>query len=381
MTFTLNGAGLQNALVRVPRYGAATATATTAGRLDLTAGARVTLAVGDLSLVMSVTDGGTFGEQSTYSLTAGAGRWSAVVGARAHRSDGGITVAEVARDLAAEAGELGVALEAGAERPLGYAWHRPAGLASDALRALVGPAWWVAPDGVTHLGARPSRAVTPATLHLGAETDLAHGRAVGALTGDEVAQLLPGAVVSSSTLPGSLTVGELAIRVSAGAVEVELLGERPPGDMLAAFLASLTGHARGMAPQLYQVTDDAQGRASAVPAGARAAELAPLPAIDRAFGLPGAHATLQPGALVLVSLLDGSPGAPRVSGYLPGLLPLAVGLDAQTSIELGPAGGCSALARAVDVMANLNALRASIVGLGGSPSAMVPVATTLVKGK
>jgi hypothetical protein len=369
MSFTLAGASISSAVVRVPRFGLWTARVACAGPLTLTVGARATLIVGDLSLVGTVVDGGTFAEQSVYSLVGGAGRWGATVPAKAHRSDGGVTVAEVARDLATDAGEIGVVLEPGAERPLGYAWERRAGVASDMLRQLVGDAWWAAPDGTTHLGPRPARAVTPSTLRI-TSYDPAVRFATASLDDDAVAQLLPGAQVTATGLPDVLDVGALTIRVEAEAIEVDLLGERPPNELLAAFFDALAARARLGAPQLHQVTEDAQGRSSCRPAGPSAASL-PEPAwIDRAFGVPGVTADLAPGALVLVSLLDGSPGAPRVVGYLPGASPLTLGFSATTrihadapSIELG---GTAPVASAINVNLSLGVLAAAINSLGGA---------------
>lgn len=353
--YTLQGptgpaAPLQAATVRIPRFGVWTAKVATVDALELVDGARVTITVGDLALVGTKIDGGTYGGESSFTIVGGTGAWSAVVPKKAHRSDGGITVAEVAADLdtdasaAAGVAPIGIVLESGVERPLGYAWERRAAVAADALTQLMGDAWWIAPDGSTHLGARPTRNIAPATLRV-LGYDPAIRLATVALEDDAVAQLLPGARLTSSDLPDVLEVGATTIRVEGGAVEVDLLGERPPSEMLSGFLALLRQQARLSAPQLYTVTSNASGRTSARAAGPAAAGLPDLDGIDGAFGLPGARATLAGGELVGVVLLDGSPGAPRVALYLPGTLPLSVGLDAP-SIELGAAGAVAPLSLA-----------------------------------
>lgn len=331
MAFKLNDAPIQHATVRVPAYGAWTATVAVAGPLVLAEGARATLIVGDLTLIGTVSAGGTYAEQATYQIVGGNAKWSALVLAFTHRSDLGVTVAEAAAALCSAAGELGVVLEAGAERPLGYAWLRRGGLASDALAELVGSSWWVAVDGVTHLGPRPSTSIQPANVNVLAY-EVALRRATVALTDDALAQLQPGVAVTLPGLPAPLQIGGVTIRVEAEAVTVDLLGERPVSELLSALLAARRGAAT---PQLYQVTDDAQGRTSARPAGPSSPVLPDEVWIDHAPGVPGMTAQLAPGAMVLVAFLDGSPGAPRVVGYLPGALPLALALDAVNGVQIG----------------------------------------------
>lgn len=377
MSFTLAGAPIVSALVRLPRYGVWTATVIAAGSLSLAIGARVETVVGDLVLVGTVTAGGTFAEQAEYTITGGAARWGASLAARSHRSDAGVTVDQVARDLVRDAGELGLVLEANVDRSLGYAWERAAGLASDELAQLVGVAWWVAADGATHLGPRPASAISPASLR-GLAFEPRLQRATVALADDAVAQFMPSAVLSHPSLPAPLEIGAALIRVAADAVEIDLLGERPPSELLALLLDALAQRARLSASMLYQVTDEASGRTSARAAGPRSAALPDVAYIDRAFGVPGARATLQPGALVLVSYLDGSPGSPRVVGYLPGSLPSVVGLDAEDAIEFGAAGAAVSLAKKAET--NI-ALQLVWQGCGGSGPAPQIGGTVKVKGE
>lgn len=376
MTFTLSGAPITSAVVRLPRYGIWTATVVVAGALELAAGASAVLTVGDLTLSGTAKPGGTFAGQAEYTITGGAGRWGARVSARQHRSDAGVTAAQVVADLVLDAGERGAVLEPGADRPLGYAWARAAGIASDALAQVAGVAWWVAPDGITHVGTRP--AATLATTLGGLAYEPRFRRATVAIADDAVAQFAPGATLVHSSLPAPLEIGSVVLRISADAVEVDLYGERPASELLAVALEALAARARAGAPLLYQVTDDAQGRTSARAAGASSASMPDVAFVDRVFGLPGARATLQPGALVLVSLLDGSPGAPRVVGYLPGALPDVVGLDAESSIELGASGAAVSLAKMTEVNVALQLVWA---GCGGSGPAPQISGTSKVRGE
>jgi len=61
--------------------------------------------------------------------------------------------------------------------------------------------------------------------------------------------------------------------------------------------------------------------------------------IDKAHGLAGAREICVQGELVLVTWRGGDNGAPIVVGYLPGVLPSEIELDAQTQIRIGPSIG------------------------------------------
>lgn len=333
MPWTLNGASIQTATVRLPRFGVWSATVAVAGPLVLAEGALVTLVVGDLTLVGTVASGGTYAEQATYQIVGGAGRWSSTVPQHTHRNSDGVTVAEVAADLCAAARERSVVVEPGAERPLGYAWPRRAGLASDALADLAGDAWWVAPDGATHIGQRPAKTAQPADVRL-LSYEAALRRATVAVTDDALAQLAPGVSLILPGLPAPLLLGGVTIRVEADSIEVDLVGERPVSELLSAIL---TARRAASTPQLYEVTEEAQGLTSARPAGPSAAVLPDEVYIAHAPGVPGLTTQLQAGAGVLVVFLDGSTGAPRIVGYLPGVLPVKVALDATDEIRLGGA--------------------------------------------
>lgn len=223
MPFTLNGADLKSCFASIPRRGIWLAHVGIADSLELAKGAAIALVLGDLELVGVVLDGGTFGGESSYVVHGGAGGWARSVPARAYRDDDGIQLGAVAPDLAAEAGEK-MTVETDAARVLGYAWTRIAGGASSALRQLVGASWWVAEDGVTHVGARPEAAV-PASLAFTVEAfDPTRRRARISLESDGVAAFLPGATFTADSIPGLFTVAGLDVRVRPGSVIVEVIG-------------------------------------------------------------------------------------------------------------------------------------------------------------
>ncbi|MCC6559661.1 MAG: hypothetical protein IT372_42635 [Polyangiaceae bacterium] len=58
--------------------------------------------------------------------------------------------------------------------------------------------------------------------------------------------------------------------------------------------------------------------------------------IDKAHGLGGAREICAAGTLVLVTWRGGDAGAPIVVGYLSGVLPIELELDAEEEIRIGP---------------------------------------------
>src|SRR5262249_13574567 len=68
------------------------------------------------------------------------------------------------------------------------------------------------------------------------------------------------------------------------------------------------------------------------------APLADVPAVPKAYGLPGASSRIKRGQPVLIVFRGGDPGAPVVAGYPEGCKADEMGLDADTVIRLGGAG-------------------------------------------
>lgn len=367
---TLAGAAVSRATLRIPRWGAWSADVTLADSPALTVGQRVDLVIGDLALRGTLRPGGDFGGTSTWTVIGGAGRWDTAVLARGDRDDGLVMLSQAARDLALAAQEDGIIVSA--DRPLGYAWTRPAGLASDALRALAGEAWWVAPDGVTHIGPRPSSQVAPSTLTV-QRFDRSTLRASCLLADDALAQLLPGATATAPGLPAPLTVGSLVAHVEDGSITVDLFGERDAAQLLAAIVDALTQWRRFLAAYPCTVTEVAGQRASVEPRDARADGLELGRYLDPVQGVPGLTVQLQPGAGVLVGFLGGDPASPAIVGHLPGTLPAAVGLDA-AAITLGGAAA-KKLVQIDELNAILSVISARLVAIDHG-AALAPVTGT-----
>lgn len=215
MTFALGAVDLSWALVRLPKRGVWSARLGLAENRPPARDARTLLTLGTLQLACTVIEPGMFVEAASVFVVGGAGGWRRAVRARRYRADNGIRLSTTARDLAADAKEL-LEVDPALDRVLGYAWMRPEGLASAALDELAA-VWWVAPDGVTRLGPRPT---VQAPDHLAIdpyEPDI--GRAVIGVPDDDLARLIPGAVIPE--LDG-FVVGSAIVRLTDRRIDVEV---------------------------------------------------------------------------------------------------------------------------------------------------------------
>lgn len=223
MSFTLNNADIQTARVSIPGSGIWIVDVSTAEGKVFAAGDAATLVLSDLTMRGTIVTGGEYVGQASYLIVGGFAGWSKVVKRRAYRTDSGVKLSQVAKDLAADAGEQ-LVLDPGAERPLGYAWERLGGVASSALRDLVGSSWWVAPDGVTHVGPRPATTVSTATKIVLESYDPRIKRATLSTPDDKIASFLPGATFTAENMTGAFKILALEILISPAAVRLEVLG-------------------------------------------------------------------------------------------------------------------------------------------------------------
>ena len=384
--FTLAGQGFARALLRMPRYGAALAEADLQAipTPDLVVGQRATLAIGDWSGVGTLLAGGPFGGIDSFGWIAGGNGWSNTIPAHTYRDDNGILLSTVLADLAVAAGELGAVLDGIPDRILGYAWTRPTGIASDMLRALVGDAWWIAADGITHAGPRPTPSIAPTDLTV-EPFDPALRRGTVVLAGDGVAQLVPGATLTAQGLPGPLAIAQLEVHARPNHVEAVLWGERTGPELAASVLGALARRFRFAATAPMRVTATSGARSTVEPADARAVDLDGHPFLDAIYGIPGASAVLANGATVVIGWPGMDPGSPMVVGFLPGTLPLSLALAAQNEIDataalvqLGAPGGHFVV---VDngLAVWLQSVRTQLIAAGHDPGVLPIIAATKVK--
>jgi hypothetical protein len=390
LSATLGTASVSTALLRLPRFGAWVAEVSLTDDTALAVGSRQTLTIGDLSLVGTVTDGGDFGGRASYTVVGGAGAWGTVLPAHPYHDDAGVMLSAVFADLAVAAGELGTVLEV-ANRILGRDWTRPVGAARDQLDALTTPRgqWWIANDGTTHLGPRPSSSLAaPGTLSV-ASFDPQTVHAVVQDANDAIAALAPGASLTAPGLPAALSIAAVAVRVEPGGIEVDLWGESPLSELLTRLVDARTAWRLFMPSSPFAVQAvAADGRVQVQPADQRAASLPGEPLVGHAPGLPGASYTLAPGAPVLLAFVGGDPGSPVVVGHpTPGALPASTALAASIEIDitaplvqLGAPGGSPVVINNGNALGLwLAAVQTALALLGHDPGIPPVISATKVK--
>lgn len=295
-------------------------------------GDRVEVLVGDLVLSGTILDAGVHAGVASAYVVGGAGRWDVVnVERRPYASSSGVRLAEVAEHLAAAAGEE-IVLEADvAETALGPAWTRPSGLAIDALNDL-GVPWWVAPDGVTHLGTRP---LVARSARFGVEGyDPATGRAVLVSPDDAVAAAQPGSSIDVEGV--HLDVRACTVRASASRLAIEV--HHGAVERLARLLETLQSRSRRRAQlagiHLCRVQLQQEGLIFAQAIRTGTIDLPDEPALSVAYGMQGVTQLVRLGEEVLVAFEGGDLGHPIVVGWRGGPA-LRTSIDATLGMELG----------------------------------------------
>lgn len=315
MTALINNERAVRVRLHVPWTGAwwADVDLETAPDLD----ASVTLSLPGLELRGTLVESGTHALERRVRVVGGAGGWSRLLPARAYHNDAQVRARTVLEDAAREAGEeLGDIIPRRAQ--LGVDWVRAAGPASRTLElASSGAAWWVAYDGRTHIGTRATGPADPAAYEV---LDVEARERVVVLALEDLAAVGIGSVLSSDRLDEPQTVRELVVELEADQARVRAWcagvdGSR--GRLADAFRAVVRQVVDGpiYAPRLYRVVQMSGQRVQ-------------LQAVDREEGLPdispasmwpgmaGLHASLTPGANVLVEFISGSPARPIITHFV-----------------------------------------------------------------
>ena len=399
MGYDVSGHPISSATIQIPRHGIPRATMSLVEPAQIADGDRVTLTVGDVSMVGTVLRVGTFANEMRIDMVGGAGGWERDVVAQPYADDAGVPLAMVAADLATLVGETLGTVE---NRILGSAWHRVAGTASTAVRDIVGDVWWVGLDGLTNLSARPVATSTATGSVIVESYDPTTGRAVLAAEDDGVSRFLPGSRIASDALPQTITITETILRATTGSVRADVVSDvHPMVALVASIVAALTRktvfHGLYIYAVLGDTTNPSDGHGTppgSAPSGTvslrNVSGVAGIPdmlAAPKAHGIPGAYDTLAAGTLALVGFQEGNPSQPYVALYLPGQ-PLAskVGIDSADTISLGSYAASVPLARAGVVDFNTGAIVGKLntvcAALGIAPlSSLNSTATTKVRGE
>ena len=137
-----------------PRWGAWSADVVLSSSADLPEVA-APLVIGDLVFTGTVFREASFAASRSARIIGGSGGWPKSVPAQDYRGTS-VMASTVLRDAAAAVGER---IVMGAQDTNLRRFTREAAPAQRVLRQVAGSSWWIAPDGTTHIGTRPSIAV------------------------------------------------------------------------------------------------------------------------------------------------------------------------------------------------------------------------------
>lgn len=315
---TIGAAGPWIADVMTADDSAIVGTSTAAGAVG------VTLRIGDLVLVGAVMRDQAFAGTRGLLLVGGAGGWGKTVPPQAYHNPAGIPLALPLGDVAAVAGETIDPAELAAGALLGPDFVREGAPASRVLEQLVGPAWWVAADGVTHVQPRPQSTIE--SPFLVEHYDGATGRLLAST--EAIADWTPGAVVGAPWLPAARVLSSVtidarpdgALRVEALTAPVAAPGPAAPGDrvrdllraLIRAELSDLTFRALWEYAVARAYADDAGTPVIDALPVANAEILPPIVACPIRPAIGGAVVELVEGARVVVGFINADPKRPAV---------------------------------------------------------------------
>jgi hypothetical protein len=155
MWASLGGERIISGNVQIPSYGIWTADLV----LDNTVAipTQTTLVVADLTLVANVYRMASFSGSRSALVVGGYGGWRKELVPKSYQQPGGISLSLVLGDAASEVGEK---ITVATDVRLREKFVREGEQAGRLLRQLAGSIWWMASDGMTHVGPRPTGAIT-----------------------------------------------------------------------------------------------------------------------------------------------------------------------------------------------------------------------------
>jgi hypothetical protein len=210
----LGGQRIMSGSITIPWYGACVADVVLASSAQVDP--QTTLMVGNLSLIVHAVRQASFAGSRGYRVVGGYGGWRQTVGPRYYASPASLPLVTVLADIATEVHER---IDCPASRVIGPRYARVTGLARQTLDELA-PDWWLAPDGVTHVGARVSEAIaTPLTV---VSYSGGHGRFQ--IATEDMAAWQPGRTFVSQTIAAPVTIGSVIISIAnEGKVRLDVL--------------------------------------------------------------------------------------------------------------------------------------------------------------
>ncbi len=374
---TLNGLPVEKATIYEPQKGPWFADIDLVK--DLAPTGKATLKVGSTTFVGTVDSSasGDFGGRGRVRLVAGGNGWNKLAVRKPYSSDVGVRASEIAADIATEVGETIGSFQPQRQK-IGNHYARAAGPAGRVLEDAIGSAgWWVDRAGVTQIGARSASAVAAGAVS-GIQGFDARQKQLS-LTVDDLSLVQVGQTVSTPLAPAALTISTLEIRITPEAIKLTAwCGDETRNevaDLLSAIARRATEtHLWGVYE--YRVVDMIADRAR-LQATDPSLGLPDLSFIEQWPGIAGAHVTLAPASIVLVSFVNGSPTRPVITHWRDGRS------ESPLQIEIGKIAPAAAARQGDPVEVLLPpAVITGTALIGGTPTpitavAMFPIAKTL----
>lgn len=348
---TLNGLRVNTFRIHEPFGGVWFADVDLDSTDELTSAATLRVAGQTYVGTFATSQGGVDAETSKRRVWGGAGGWGKLIASLHYHNDATMKRSTVASAAASLVGES-IAFMSGADGELGIDFVRQSMPAARVLDQL-GLQWWVARDGVTWAGARPTSEATSDVEVL--EYDPAARAAV--LAFDSPASVQVGTVLRSKKLATAQTVRELEISAKGGKFRGVASCRPVPGKNRTA--SAIAAISRGAFPNYsfglsyrYRVIKHNMippGDSLGVPDRVDlqpVRKLAGLPDILPVSiwpGMAGLWARLTESGEVLVQFIEGDPTQPIITHYAPragtsappGWLPVDVYLDASGEVIVG----------------------------------------------
>lgn len=325
---TLDGHTIRAATVHVPAWGCAWADIELVEPVVVTG--TVPLVIADTTRTMTIVSGGVAEGRAAYRAVSGRGGWGRTIAARSYLDDAGVQARLVLEDAARECGETLVG--APTTRLLGPQYARAEDAAMMVLHTIAPRGWYVADDGSTVVGLRPTTTYRGDGVRT--RTDPATG--VVEIESDDIATLVPGVVVDdgrpATDVEIVLSASKLLVRVYQGPTVSRRLVA------WSRLLDALDPHRRYRGCTEYRVVTQVGERLNLQPAivGSGMPELRRVPVRP---GMAGMRAQVMLGSLVIVQFIDADPSRPIVTHHdapdSPGFMPIF--LDFGVTPRLGVA--------------------------------------------
>lgn len=339
-SISVGGIAAISVILHVPSIGPWWADCTLASAEDVSG--RTSIAIGDsLTLSGTVVDAhaGVFADQRILRVVAGANGWSTMLPSFGYHNDGaGVSARRVVSDAATACGEtLGTFVPASQTLAIDYV--RTTGPAARTIEDAIGAAsWWVDFDGNTNVGTRSTSTADPTTYEL-LEYDPLNRVAVLAM--DDLSSVSIGMTLpADERMTVAQTIREIRYEIEGNDARVFVTcGESDTRGRIIRAIRSIARRSlddRYYAPARYRVIRTNGDRLELQAISPEVPDIGP---ISMSPGLAGAHSTLTPGTIVLVSFVEGLRTMPIVTHFAgkdgSGFVPVNTTIDITSLLKLG----------------------------------------------